>query len=235
MTYQPECAPALLARGRLLLAEKQPAEAIASLEHAALRNPLPEYRWTLADALRLVDRIEDAERTEHALIANGAQEDPRTLALFLATRQLKVDEAIATATRELQARSDVFTLDAVAWALAAGNRLDEASETMARALTTGTEDARLFLHAAVIAHRQDRRADADRWAAKAAKLSATLAKLLNLLVLEPDVPGIESGRTDIAGIFIPDLIEVDLSTGPVRLAGGGPSHPTNPDDPGFSR
>jgi len=62
-----------------------------------------------------------------------------------------------------------------------------------------------------------------------------LAKLLNLLVLEPDVPGIETGRSDIAGIFIPDVIKVDLSTGPARLAGGGPSHPTNPDDPGFSR
>ena len=62
-----------------------------------------------------------------------------------------------------------------------------------------------------------------------------LAKLLNRLVLEPDVPNIETGRTDIAGIFIPDVIKVDLSTGPARLAGGGPTHPTNPDDPGFSR
>ena len=57
---------------------------------------------------------------------------------------------------------------------------------------------------------------------------------LNQLVFEPDIPGIETGRTDIAGIFIPDLIKVDLSTGPARLAGGGPGHPTNPDDPGFS-
>ncbi len=61
-----------------------------------------------------------------------------------------------------------------------------------------------------------------------------LAMLLNRLVLEPDIPGIETGRTDIAGIFIPDLIKVDLSTGPARLAGGGEDHPTNPDDPGFS-
>jgi hypothetical protein len=66
-------------------------------------------------------------------------------------------------------------------------------------------------------------------------LNPELAKLLNLLVLEPDIPGIEAGRTDIAGIFIPDVIKVDLSTGSARLAGGGPSHPTNPDDPGFSR
>ena len=61
-----------------------------------------------------------------------------------------------------------------------------------------------------------------------------LAELLNPLVFEPDVPGIQTGRTDIAGIFIPDVIKVDLSTS-VRLAGGGPTHPTNPDDPGFSR
>ncbi|AMY08462.1 hypothetical protein LuPra_01662 [Luteitalea pratensis] len=62
-----------------------------------------------------------------------------------------------------------------------------------------------------------------------------LAKLLNLLVLEPDIAGIETGRTDIAGIFIPDVIKVDLSTDAARLAGGGPAHPTNPDDSGFSR
>jgi hypothetical protein len=62
-----------------------------------------------------------------------------------------------------------------------------------------------------------------------------LAKLLNLLALDPDIPGIETGRTDIAGIFIPDLIKVDLSTASARLAGGGPGHPTNPDDAGFSR
>ena len=62
-----------------------------------------------------------------------------------------------------------------------------------------------------------------------------LAKLLNLIVLEPDIPGIETRRTDIAGIFIPDVIKVDLSTESARLAGGGAGHPTNPDDAGFSR
>lgn len=174
LTYQPEYAAALLTRGRLLLAERQAEHAIAPLERAVQLNPLPEYRWALADALRAVDRVAQAEQVEAALMASGAQEDPRTLALFLATRQLNVDEAIAAAQRELGSRSDVFTLDAVAWALAAGHRVDEAAETMARALATGTEDARLFFHAAVIAARQGRRADADRWAARAITLGATL-------------------------------------------------------------
>ena len=62
-----------------------------------------------------------------------------------------------------------------------------------------------------------------------------LAKLLNIVVFEPDIPGIEIDRTDIAGIYIPDLIKVDLSTPGVRFAGSGLNHPTNPDDAGFSR
>lgn len=40
---------------------------------------------------------------------------------------------------------------------------------------------------------------------------------------------VQTGRTDLAGIFIPDMIKVDLSTAPARLTGG------NADDPGFSR
>lgn len=76
--------------------------------------------------------------------------------------------------------------------------------------------------------------DAARFASYA--LTPELAALLNALVFAPNpIPGIETNRTDLAGIFIPDLIKCDLSTAPVRLAGGGPSHPTNPDDPGFSR
>jgi hypothetical protein len=62
-----------------------------------------------------------------------------------------------------------------------------------------------------------------------------LARLINAIVFAGNGPALETNRTDIAGIFIPDLIKVDLSTGPCRLAGGGAAHPTNPDDAGFSR
>jgi hypothetical protein len=63
-----------------------------------------------------------------------------------------------------------------------------------------------------------------------------LSKLINLIVLKgAPFKAPESGRSDIAGIYIPDLIKVDLSTGPCRLAGGGTNHPTNKDDAGYSR
>ncbi|MFN0060827.1 MAG: DUF4331 domain-containing protein [Planctomycetota bacterium] len=62
-----------------------------------------------------------------------------------------------------------------------------------------------------------------------------LGALINLLLLGGSSPGIAIGRTDLASIFIPDVIKVDLSTPSARLAGGGPTHPTNPDDAGYSR
>jgi hypothetical protein len=51
-------------------------------------------------------------------------------------------------------------------------------------------------------------------------LTPELAKLLGA--------NLQTGRTDLAGIFIPDLIKVDLSTDAARLAG-------NPDTPMFNR
>ena len=66
-------------------------------------------------------------------------------------------------------------------------------------------------------------------------LNPELAKLINAIVFAGSGPAPETNRTDIAGIYIPDLIKVDLSTGPARLAGNGTNTGANPNDPGFSR
>ena len=66
-------------------------------------------------------------------------------------------------------------------------------------------------------------------------LNPELAKLINAIVFHGSGPAVETNRTDIAGIYIPDLIKVDLSTGPCRLGGNGTSTGANPNDPGFSR
>ncbi len=66
-------------------------------------------------------------------------------------------------------------------------------------------------------------------------LKPELAHLINAIVFGGNGPAPETNRTDIAGIFIPDLIKVDLSTGPCRLGGNGTSTGANPDDAGFSR
>lgn len=61
-----------------------------------------------------------------------------------------------------------------------------------------------------------------------------LGALINALVLKGNVAP-TTNRADLAAIFIPDLIKVDLSTVPARRAGGGASHIAVADDAGFSR
>jgi tetratricopeptide (TPR) repeat protein len=171
--YVPDYAAALLVHGRIQLARGTRLQAVATLERAARLNPLPEYKWAHADALRSLNRLDDAREVEQQL-AVAAADDPRTFALYLATRGENRAQAIALARRELQKRSDIFTLDALAWALATAGEIREAAPLMERALAEGTQDARLFLHAAAIAAADGRTADARRWAGRARALQFTL-------------------------------------------------------------
>jgi tetratricopeptide (TPR) repeat protein len=172
LQFVPDYAAALLVRGRLQLAQNKPAEAIASLKEAARLNPLPEYNWTLADALRSLNRTDEAIAVEQMVVADSG--DPRTVSLYLSTRHTDLETAVDLARAELQKRGDVFTLDALAWALARAGHVDEASTFMARALAEGTQDGRLFLHAAAIAAAGGHPDDAARWAGKARTFRFTL-------------------------------------------------------------
>lgn len=174
LELQPGYAPALLAKGRVLLAEGKFNEAVLPLERAAEKNPLPEYRWTLADALRAAGRADEAQKVEAGLIASGEKDDPRTFALYLATRGEQATTALKLAEEELKHRRDVFTLDALAWAQSAAGNHDQAWQTMQQALATGTNDARLFLHAAVIAAKTNQPTEARQFAKRASTIQSTL-------------------------------------------------------------
>jgi tetratricopeptide (TPR) repeat protein len=144
-------AAALLLQGRILLAQDNAQEAIESLQRAASLARLPEFEWTLADALRETGKSQAAEEVERNLTRNGAMDDPRTFALYLATRGQQVQQALRLAEDEMNTRADVFTMDTLAWALNANGRLHEAREYSKKALSEGTQDARLFYHAGCIA------------------------------------------------------------------------------------
>jgi tetratricopeptide (TPR) repeat protein len=174
LSFQSNYAPALLLRGRMLLARNRNVEAADVLETAAKINPLPEYQWTLAEALRAADRPSDAIAVEKQLRESGAAADPRTLALYLATRCESAPIALELARAELNSRGDVFTHDAFAWSLAAAGRFSEAQPEMDLALAEGTEDGRLFFHAAMIAAHNGHEADARHWLEKASGLAQLL-------------------------------------------------------------
>jgi tetratricopeptide (TPR) repeat protein len=147
---------------------------VEALQRAAKSNPLPEYQWTLAEALRAAGHENEAFAIETQLRRHGATSDPRTLALFLATRHESAKTALRLAQAELDSRGDVFTHDALAWSLAAAGNLTDAHSEMQRALAEGTEDGRLFFHAAMIASQSGHCAEAHRWLSKARSLSHLL-------------------------------------------------------------
>lgn len=181
--------PALLLQGRMMLAQNKSAEAVEVLRMAVQCNPLPEYQWTLAEALRVAGHDGEATRAESKLKQHGTTTDPRTFALFLATRGEASESAVRLATCEMNSRQDVFTHDALAWALAAAGNLPDAQRHIEKALAEGTQDARLFLHAAIIAARTDRADDAKKFSGKCSALADLLlpseCSLLRTIVIEP--------------------------------------------------
>ena len=75
----------------------------------------------------------------------------RTLSLYLADHGIDVARALALAESEIAVRRDVYGYDALAWALLANRRADEAAAAMDKALALGTRDARMLYHAGMIA------------------------------------------------------------------------------------
>ena len=171
---QNDHAGALLSRGRILLGSGKGAAAIEALFGVVDSAPMPESQWVLAEALREVGREAEALAHEADLVKRGAALDPRTVSLYLATRNERANVALELAERELQSRRDVFTLDTHAWALKAAGRLQEAHSTMGRALAEGTEDARLFYHAGVIAGMVGEKEEGCQWLGQASLIKQML-------------------------------------------------------------
>jgi len=75
----------------------------------------------------------------------------RDLALFYADHDIKLSEALNLAQKELEVRRDIYTWDALAWALYKNGKLTEAAVASGKALHFGTQDAMLLFHAGMIA------------------------------------------------------------------------------------
>lgn len=174
LAVQSEYPPALLVRGRLLLMDGNPDKGISVLKRAAELNPIVEYQWSLIEALRTVGRTNEASTVEKQLIRHGATVDRRTFALYLASTRQDLDTALQLARQELQVRADIFTLDTMAWTLNAAGRYNEARSYSRQALAEGTQDARLFYHAGVIASAVGEDSEAARWLKRATALQHML-------------------------------------------------------------
>ena len=146
----PEYPPALAGKARVLLARGEGRRAAALAERAYAKSPLLEHAWLLGDARAAVGDLAGAHAAYDILVRQGERTDPRTLALYYATTGQNAAEAVRLASAELRVRGDIYTQDALAFALYRAGRLAEARAASDAALRLGTRDARLLYHAGAI-------------------------------------------------------------------------------------
>ena len=156
LTSFPRYHRALAAMGQIRAAQGRFAEAIAFYKEAIAIIPLPLYLAALGDVYTAAGDKGNAEK-QYAVVefigklnAINQQVYNRELALFYADHDRKVPEALALAKKELEVRHDVYTSDAVAWALLKNGQAEAARVEMAKALRLGTQDAMLYFHAGMI-------------------------------------------------------------------------------------
>jgi tetratricopeptide (TPR) repeat protein len=150
---------ALAGLGKLRGNQGRYAEAIKLYQSAIAVVPMPMYVAELGDMYTKAGNAAEA-RKQYQLVEyigmlghiNQVLHN-RDLALFYADHDLKLEEALALAHKEFEVRHDIYTWDALAWALYKNGKYQEASDAIDNALRPGTRDALLFFHAGMIASR----------------------------------------------------------------------------------
>ncbi len=167
LTTFPDYYRAVASLGKVLAARGDLQAAIGQYEKAVRLLPDPQFIAALGDLYKLAGREEDVKR-QYELVEqigrlselNGALYN-RQLALFYADHDIKPDEAYQLAAKEYEVRKDIYGADALAWTALKAGKLTEAQAAIKDALRLGTNDARIFYHAAMIA-----RAAGDETAAR---------------------------------------------------------------------
>jgi tetratricopeptide (TPR) repeat protein len=142
--------PALVGRGRVALAHQASAEAARYFERAYRASPLVETAWLLGEARERAGDAEGARAAFAEAEKEGKGGDRRTLSLMYSTRNTNAEDALRLAEREHTTRGDIYTEDALAWALYRNGLFEDAKAAIERARRYGTKDARLLYHEGAI-------------------------------------------------------------------------------------
>ncbi|HYE86087.1 MAG TPA: tetratricopeptide repeat protein [Vicinamibacterales bacterium] len=134
-----------LTAARLLLQSQ-----LAKTATPDLANAIGELSLAMGDDSGAAQYFQMAEQIERGAWGNGTRQ-PQVMARLLMERAGREAEALALAEEAARSRDDIFTLDTLAWAYYKNGRYAEAAAASARATRTGTRDARIRCHAAVIA------------------------------------------------------------------------------------
>lgn len=173
LTTHPGDYRALAGLGKLRGNQGRYAEAILLYQKAIAIVPMPIFVAELGDLYAKSGNQSEASN-EYQLVEyigllghiNQVLHN-RDLALFYADHDIKLTEALDLARKELEIRHDIYTWDALAWALYKNGKYADAAKASERALQFGTRDSLLLYHAGVIAEAAGMR-EQERDALKAA-------------------------------------------------------------------
>jgi tetratricopeptide (TPR) repeat protein len=154
---------ALAALGKLRANNGRYAEAIVLYQRAIAVVPMPIFIAELGDLYARTGNQPEAQK-QYALVEyigllgkiNQVLHN-RDLALFYADHDTKLPESLDLAQKELEVRHDIYTWDALSWALFKNGKLPEAASASDKAMRLGTQDPILHYHAGMIADRLGQR------------------------------------------------------------------------------
>jgi tetratricopeptide (TPR) repeat protein len=147
---------ALAGLGRVRASQGRYADAAKLYKQAIAAVPYPEYAAALGDIYQKLGQHEEAQKQYKLVEFIGylsqinQQIHNRDLALFYADHDLKLNESLILARKELEVRRDIYTWDVLAWSLYKNEKPQEAAEAISHALEQGTKDPQLFFHAGMI-------------------------------------------------------------------------------------
>lgn len=135
------------------------SDAVDLFKKAIAAVPYPEYAAALGDVYQKLGNAQEARKQFELVEFIGylsqinQQIHNRDLALFYADHNLKLNESLELARKELEVRHDIYSWDVLAWSLHKNGKIQEAADAISHALSQGTRDAQLFFHAGMIYER----------------------------------------------------------------------------------
>jgi len=161
LRHQPGYAHALAGLARVDAARGRHARAITAYEEIVTRLPLPEFVIPLGELYAANGRDEQAQaqyelvRVLQQLNADAGMNVELELVDFNVEHGANPARAVEQARDVYANRPTIYAADVLAWALYQQGNYAEASRYSAEALRLGTQDAHLYYHAGMIAHKNE--------------------------------------------------------------------------------
>jgi len=153
----PNYHPARAGMAHVAAAQNDWKTAIESMRQAQAATPLPDYAAALYDYYTADGETKEAEKQKELIfvtdqVGQAAKEKAnRNIAIIYADHDWKLDRSLELAKNELEVRGDIYTYDALAWALYKNKDYTAAADAMKKAMQFQTPEPAFYYHAGLIA------------------------------------------------------------------------------------